>query len=349
MANYREHKERREKKVKEIVSVVLAVVICIVAALCVFSLFVPAATWKYHFGLPKVGKRKTGELRAHFLSVGQGDCTILELPDGRSVIIDGGNGKKETELTVMRYLNALGIEKPDFVILTHSDSDHAGSLDKVLRYKGAGTVYMPKLDDVTVNEEYAEFWEEAEKTDAVKRYSQVGETILSKDGRFPYQLVFLSPHALDNPKCEYNKVNDGVYGDNDMNDTSAVVWLNYGGTSILFTGDASATVETSLMLADSVGLLKFPDVPEFDLASTEILKVSHHGSSDASSAAFLEYLHLKTAVISVGENNMYEHPSADVLTRLSSVGANVYRTDEVGHVTVTISSDSSYMVSGKRD
>ena len=113
------------------------------------------------------------------------------------------------------------------------------------------------------------------------------------------------------------------------------------GVSFLFTGDASSEVEEVLVRDDGYGFLKEKKV---ELSSTEILKVAHHGSVNSSSLEFLNYLNLQTAVISCGKDNAYGHPADSVLDKLQMVGADVYRTDEDGHIIVTVKEDGSYFV-----
>lgn len=339
------HDLKRKTQRRRTARIVLAAVVFLVGALCVFSCFYPAETWKYYFSVPKIAARQAGELRIHFLDVGQGDCSVIEFPDGRSMVIDGGDGSERSELVLMRYLQALKIKKPDFVLLTHTDSDHVGALDKLLKHKGAGVAYYPKIDDFSINAEYAEFRARLQKSSAEKRYSQAGETIASADERYPYRLLFLSPKTIDNPDCQYNAVNDGDYDETDINDASAVVWLDYFGVSALFTGDAGTAVEQGLIRAAKIGALTFAKAPEFDLSSTEILKVAHHGSKNSTCAEFVDYLNVKTSVISCGLNNLYAHPHSETLSTLKRYGSEIYRTDQLGTVVITISASGNYKVS----
>ena len=92
--SYRKEEKAIQWKLRRIRGIVFAVVLFIVIAVCVFSAFVPPETWKYYFYLPNVSVRKDGELRMHYLDVGQGDCTIVELPDGKYMLVDGGNGEE---------------------------------------------------------------------------------------------------------------------------------------------------------------------------------------------------------------------------------------------------------------
>ena len=111
------------------------------------------------------------------------------------------------------------------------------------------------------------------------------------------------------------------------------------GTSALFTGDMPVEVEEKLIRDAQLGLLKHSGVV---LDSTEILKVGHHGSSTSTSEELLSYLNVETAVISCGKDNLYKHPSDEVINRLTKAGVNVYRTDERGNIIVTMHKDGDY-------
>ena len=140
-----------------------------------------------------------------------------------------------------------------------------------------------------------------------------------------YTLAFLYPYGEDDGEDEGNK-------------SSSVVWLDYMGMNALFMGDASDDVESLLLRDDKFGFLQKMGV---DLDSIEILKVAHHGSGYSSSAAFLQYLGVQTAVVSCGKDNPYGHPSNRVINDLTAVGASVYRTDKDGHVIITISNNKT--------
>ncbi|MBS5021609.1 MAG: MBL fold metallo-hydrolase [Firmicutes bacterium] len=337
--SYAKEKEKIRRKHRKIKYAVVTILMIAVAGVCIFSWFVPPSSWKYYVSLPDVSKRREGELRIHFLDVGQGDCTLLEFPDGQTMLIDGGDGQERNTAAVLRYLNALKIKRPDFLLLTHSDSDHCGGLAKILKMKGAGTIYLPAINNYYINDEYAAFREVilTEKYHSVdsRRYLQ----IVSNSAAYPYTLTFLWPYRAGNPGSPYDKVNGGEYTEDDLNDCSAVVWLDYFGTSALFCGDATSRVEKILMQDYEGDFFKGYGV---ELDNTEILKVSHHGSASGTSREFMEFLGVETAAISCGKNNPYGHPSAEACGALESVGAEIYRTDRQGNIVVTISSGGKY-------
>ena len=131
-AKEREIANKKKWKAKVIVFVVVAIILCL---LTVCSWFVPMGQWKYYVHLPNVSAKADGELRIHFLDVGQGDATLIEFPDDKVALIDGGNTQNENVAALLRYMNALKINTIDYLIATHADSDHVGGLDTVLAYK----------------------------------------------------------------------------------------------------------------------------------------------------------------------------------------------------------------------
>jgi competence protein ComEC len=135
---------------------------------------------------------------------------------------------------------------------------------------------------------------------------------------------------------------ESAQDENKNNEMSAGAYFDYQGVGALFAGDISAETEKTIMRDDSE--LDGFSMRNFDLTSTEILKVAHHGSKYSTSRTWLEYLHTETAVISCGANNPYGHPTDETLSRLTAVGADIWRTDLNGNVVVTITKLGEYKV-----
>lgn len=330
---YRAEKLKVEEKVSNVKRVVLVILVIIILALCIFSAFFPPSYWQYNVGCPEIELRQEGTARIHFIDVGQGDCTLIELPNGRTMLIDGGDGTGKTAKAILRYLNALDIDAIDYLVVTHADSDHCGGLDTVLEYKTVRTVFLPPVLSKYANEEYVSFFTQVVEQGLPTVFSS-RSIVFDGSGAYPFTLTFLHPYSLD---VTEGAIEHGKSEDN--NEKSAALWLDYAGTSALFAGDLPTEIEDKLALEDSLGAFKNMGV---DLTSTEILKVSHHGSSSSSSLGFLQYLQVKTAVISCSAQNIYNHPSSEVLSSLATVNAAVHCTDEVGSVMITMHSNGSY-------
>ncbi len=316
---YRARKLESEKRKRLLKRVLLCVLVFLFLGVCVFSFFVPIDEWKYRIKTPSVSARQEGEMRLHFLDVGQGESTIVELPDGKVMLVDGGPNDNTATKTVLRYLNALSIDTIDYLVVTHTDADHCGALKTLVQQKTILNAYLPasyESDDTT----YAAFYTELAKTSCVKTTASRRVTV-STQGDNPYTFAFLYPYGTETDV------------------PSSVLWLDYKGVSALLTGDADAETEEILLRDERLNLFSHYGV---ELSKTEILSVAHHGSAYSSTLPFLEYLGVKTAVVSCGKDNAYGHPSSDVLTRLQSVGATTYRTDTDGHVLITVAKDGTY-------
>ena len=205
------------------------------------------------------------------------------------------------------YLRSLGVKKLDYIIATHEDADHIGSLDAVVRDFEVGKVYMPKLP--------------ADKT--TNTFQDFALAVKSKGLKFDQAKAGISLDLGNNIGATFVGPVKDIYTEG--NDYSAVLKLTYRSTSFLFTGDAESASENDMIASGQ------------DLKST-VLKVGHHGSHFSTSEAFLNKVAPKYAVISVGQNS-YGHPTAEVLTRLSQHGIQILRTDQTG--TIVATSDGS--------
>lgn len=337
---YRAEKEKAERIRKILKRILLGVLLFCIAGLAIFSAVVPPVTWKYHVKLPKIAARGEGDLRIHFLDVGQGDSTLIELPDGKIVLIDGGNSAKSTEKHVLRYLNALKIDTIDYLVVTHADVDHCGGLNEVVKYKGVRNAYLP-LTEIEKGSEYARLHATLMERNCNWVYgSSSAEDIISTNEKYDFHAKFLYPHSdTVDESISSGKLPDGKLD----NYYSTVLYLEYGGIRALFTGDIPLEIENHLKQGDALGLYENMNVK---LKNLDVLKVAHHGSGTANGWDFLQYTSPNTAVISCGKNNPYGNPSQTVLARLNEVEADVYRTDMHGNVVVTISQNGGvYAVS----
>lgn len=327
--SYASEKKKLEEKWKKIKRILFFVVAGFVAVLGILSIFYGTKTWKYRINLPKIAVRAENELRIHFIDVGQGDATVIELPDGKIMLIDGGSNSDKSVMALLKYLNALKIKTIDYLVLTHADGDHCGGLDEVLEYFTVSRVFMPYAKP-TLNKEFASFYQAVLREECTIDYTSRGISLSTHS----YDLQFLYPYFSE----VQGAVGKGEYMDAD-NENSAVLWLNYKGVSALFTGDAPASVTQKLINEEELELLGNLGVT---LSSTEILKVSHHGSEEGTNAEILRYLGVETAVISCGADNEYKHPAIEVCSALEECGVQTYRTDKDGNIIIAIDENGEY-------
>ena len=238
-------------------------------------------------------------LRVHYVDVGQGDCSLLELPGGETLLIDGG--PEAAGDSVVAYMKAVGIDDLDYVVATHAHEDHIGGLPDVLARYHPRTVYMPSYC-VANTKIYNAFVSMLKRQGLSLNDIVAGVTLLDENG---VVITVVSPTK--------------DFGD--QNENSAMLKVVYGEHVFLFTGDAGKKAEKDIT-AD---------------ISADVLQVGHHGSKGSSSKEFLQRVQPRLAIIPVGKNNSYSHPTREVLGLLSSMNIRIFRTDEDG--TVVVDSD----------
>ena len=239
-----------------------------------------------------------GNLKIHYIDVGQADSILIE-QGSSSMLIDAGNN--EDSNVVKNYISEQGITKLNYIVDTHPHEDHIGGLDYVINSFQVGKIYMPKA------------------TSNTKTFQDVVSTIKAKGMKITVPKV-LETFKVGNATATILAPNSSGY--KDLNNTSIVIRLTFGNNSFIFAGDAEDISENEML---SKGI----DV------SADVLKVGHHGSNSSTSQAFLDKVNPKYAVISVGMDNSYGHPHKSTMEKLKDKGVKVYRTDESGTIVAT--------------
>jgi competence protein ComEC len=258
---------------------------------------VAALIWLALRGLPD------GRLHVYFLDVGQGDAILIQAPDGRQILVDGGPSP-------MALLNELGAVLPfwdrslDLVVLTHPDGDHLTGLISLLdRYRVARVLDTRLTDSAWLAAPWRARLIEA----------NIPRTIAERGMRIPVgevRITVLNP----SPKPLAGTASDD-------NNNAIVLRLDYGQTSLLLTGDAESEAEADMLRAG---------LP----LRANLLKIGHHGSKGATSTPFLAAVAPRLAVIQVGAQNTFGHPHPDVLSHLAAAQIEIFRTDQYGRIEV---------------
>ncbi len=234
------------------------------------------------------------KVKIDFLDVGQGSAILVNAPNNNQVLIDGG--PSDAVLAKLGEALPFGDRQIELVILTHPDADHLSGLVEVLRRYDVGQILESGIADSSA--EYR-VWNDLIKTKNIPViFAQAGQTVAVADN---LAIKILYP---------LGKINGQEF--KNTNATSLVGKIIYGQNSVLFTGDAEEQTEQPLLM---LGV---------DLRA-DILAVGHHGSKTSTSAKFLAAVAPEIAVIQVGLNNKYGHPTQEVLDRLK--GINIFRTD----------------------
>jgi competence protein ComEC len=255
-------------------------------------------------------RRSPGAMSLTMFDVGQGDSVLLGLPDGSTVMVDAGGapfggGSFDIGGRVLApALWARGVRHLTALLVTHPDPDHIGgaaavTADFTPRELWQG-IAVPTNAPLTALLALAE-------RDAIRTSElRLGAAWDAAGARV--RVLHPPPADWERPRVR--------------NDDSVVIEATYGDVALLLTGDISAEIERAIL-------------PQLTPARIRILKVAHHGSRTSSSRELLERWHPQIAVISCGRGNSFGHPAPDVLARLESIGARVYRTDLDGQITVT--------------
>ena len=236
-------------------------------------------------------------LSVHFINVGEGDAILL-VQGNYAMLVDGG--PVEMGSTVFTHLRNHGVEQLDYVVATHPFTDHVGGLHYVLRRIETRNILLPMVYHDTP--EYNAFLIAVEDSGAEVSAPFAGHVFTLGDA----EITVLSPNPTDEWE---NRANYSI-----------VMRVVFGNNSFLLTGDAMREVEAALL--DSTAQLL-----------SDVLKVARHGASSATTSGFLDAVNPAIAVISAGENNSFL--SQEVLRRLDTVGAYVFRTDLHGSIIIT--------------
>lgn len=234
------------------------------------------------------------EIKVHFIDVGQADSILIQC-DGESLLLDGGN-KSDSSL-IYAYLKKYEITNLKYMINSHPHEDHVGGLSGALNFAKTDRVFSSHSE--YESKAFNDFVKNVQKQNRQLEILKTGDEL-----------------TLGNAKI---KVLAPINYDDKTNNNSLVLYLVYDEISFLFTGDMEFDEERSLLDLDLI-------------PQCTVLKVAHHGSENATSYRLLRSVLPKFAVISVGQNNPYDHPSKDVLSKLQDAQTTVFRTDLNGDI-----------------
>ncbi|MBU3158290.1 MBL fold metallo-hydrolase [Clostridium frigoris] len=261
------------------------------ALICVSIIFVIVCTTITYRSTIKTNLDLENNMVTHFIDVGQGDCTLIQV-NNKNLLIDSGTSDSKQKL--IRYLKKNNITKLDYIVATHPHADHIGGMASIIK-----------------NFEIGEFWA-PKALESTGVFNDMIDALRAKNLKIKIASPNTSLNLGPNTTCIMLSPNKTTY--DNLNNYSCTLKISYKNSTYLFTGDIETQAEDELMANN------------YDL-SAQILKVAHHGSKSSSSEGFLDKVSPKISIISCGIDNDYGHPNKEILDRLKKLNCIVYRTD----------------------
>ncbi len=258
------------------------------------------------------------DLKIYFVDVGQGDCTLIKTPTNKTILLDGGGSEfgdfDVGESILLPYLLDRRITTIDYMLISHTDSDHIGGLFAIVENLKVKNIIIGRQGELSKN--LKKISEVIKDKDINVILAEKGDLI--KVDRYSYFEVLFPEEEL--------------IGDNILNNNSIITNYHCMNFSMLFTGDVEKIAEDRV----------YELYKNTDKLNATVLKVAHHGSKTSSTENFLDLVNPKIAVIGVGENNKFGHPNVDVIKRLKEYTNFIYRTDEMGEISIMVNKRRVY-------
>lgn len=260
------------------------------------------------------------EMQVHFIDVGQGDATLF-VQNEHVMLFDTGPRNSAEEL--IEYIQNLGIEYIDVLVLTHPHDDHLGGASFVLDNFEVGIVYCPDISHIKKIKKYKWYQNLINSIKQVNSQRNQGLpeeewTDIQQEPR--YDNGEFARFNIGDATVEFLAPFEDRYSDE--NDYSICAKIAFGEIDMILTGDATDAVEKVLIQEG------------YDL-DCEIFHASHHGSKTGNSKEFLDAMTPENIVISCGMGNIHDHPSESVVELYKNMKIPVYRTDESGTIVMT--------------
>lgn len=236
-----------------------------------------------------------GEIRVHFIDVGQADAILIQSAD-HSVLID--SGARNGERIILPYLESVGVTTLDVLVGTHPHADHIGGAAGILDAMEVREVWMPNVTHTTRT--FERFIDSIEANGAEVHLAQAGDVMSMGQ----IQMTVVHPNRS---------------GYSSFNDYSIVLHMQFGETGFIFTGDGEGPTDHEILQHGWN-------------VSSNVMLAGHHGSRTSSSEALIDAINPDIAVISVGDGNKYGHPHQVVLDRFAERDIEVLRTDLEGTI-----------------
>ncbi|WP_415281414.1 ComEC/Rec2 family competence protein [Candidatus Nitrososphaera sp. FF02] len=264
---------------------------------------------------PATAQAQEGTLKIVFIDVGQGDSTLVIMPNGRAMLVDGG--PRDQSQAVLSAMQEHGVSELDVVVATHPHADHIGGL--------IGVIYNMPVERVIdsgqrhITQTFGDYEQAAEARGIPIEAVREGQTINLDPS---VSVLVLNPD---------DTVPVGAHDEDDFNNNSVAIRLDYGEFSAMLPGDIEKETEGKIAM-------------EKDL-DVDVVLASHHGSGGSNTSVYLQDATPEVVVIYAGAGNPYGHPHPDALQRLDANSQHIFRTDLDGTIVLESDGSSEYTMS----
>ncbi len=245
-------------------------------------------------------------LEVAVLDVGQGDAIIVHTPQGKTMVVDVGlrfGGRDIGKDVVLPFLQARNYSQVDLLVLTHPHNDHIGGAEYLVTHIPVKQVLMPDIEYESYGYKMLQHTLDSLSIPMRSVYTGDIDTTLN-----PLKFRVTGPRYYDHSRQPSN-----------VNNTSIVMQLFYGESTLLLTGDAEEEVEHDQLLFG-------------ELLRSDLLKAPHHGSKTSSSMKYLSFVNPAYSLISLGDKNKFKHPAPQTIERYENIGSQILRTDHEGAI-----------------
>lgn len=253
-----------------------------------------------------------GDLKAHFIDVEQADATLFQYEEDDDVyhiLYDTGDWQRSDTVS---YLNQLGIQTIDLVVITHPHADHIGQLEDIMNEFDVKEVWMDGNE--ASSQVYQRSLEAVLNSNATYHEPRAGQVF----DIGPIKIEVLHPSSLSG----------------DLNTDSIVTRISFDDMAFVMTGDATSTSEKQMIKQGNI--------------EAQVLSLGHHGSNTSSTQSFLDAVDPDIAIYSAASDSQYGHPHKEVVSRVENNGIKLYGTDVHGNIIVE-TDGKSFDVSTTKD
>ena len=252
---------------------------------------------------------------AHFVDVGQGNACLLSDPDGKYMLIDAGDS--ENSVYLIKYLKNLGVEKIEYLVITHPHEDHYGGARDVIRNFDVEKLLLYK--------EFKDTYPYDTLAYVLRERNENSATVLAGCGdNYTFGKAEFEIISPENPDLT------------NYNDSSLALRVKYGDTAFLFTGDAGKNMESAMIKSG------------YELKS-DVFCAGHHGSSSSNSLKFLKAVNPEFIVVSCAKDNEYGHPHRESVKNFAKIGASVLETSKNGDIIFSSDGEKVELLGVRKD